>query len=112
MQFLLIICHDNLFMPSEALTKEIIGWNGLMAKQGILKYSNPLRPAAEAITIRVRKDKPMISKGPFAVTNEKVAAYALIDCPNMEEAIGIATTHPMAREATIEVRQIWSDISK
>jgi hypothetical protein len=110
MLYLLIICHDDRFAPTEQLTKEIIAWNKAMKKSGILKYSNPLKPAGEAITIRIRKGKLHVTDGPFSDTIEQITAYALIDCPDFQEAVKAASTHPMAKAATIEVRPVWSDL--
>ncbi|MCG8527298.1 MAG: YciI family protein [Opitutales bacterium] len=52
-----------------------------------------------------------VTSGPFADSNEKVCAYELIECANMEEAVGNASRHPMAKVATIEVRPVWSELA-
>jgi hypothetical protein len=111
MQYLLIICHDESFAPTETLTREIIAWNKVMESRGILKYGNPLRPPSDAKTIRVRKGKLLLTDGPFSDTSEKIAAYVLIECSTMEEAIDAASQHPMAKAATVEVRPIWEDLA-
>jgi hypothetical protein len=110
MQFLLIISHDESFVPSETLIEETIAWVGKMAKRGIRKYGNPLRPAGDAKTVRVREGKMLLTDGPFAACREQMCAYDLIDCSSLEEALGVASQHPMATAATIEVRPIWLDL--
>jgi hypothetical protein len=110
MQFLLIIGHDNSFSPSTKLTQEIISWNNEMRKLGLLEYSNPLVPYNEAITIKVRNGKTIKIDGSFSNSKEKIAAYALIKCEGIEEAIKAAEKHPMAREATIEIREVWENL--
>jgi hypothetical protein len=110
MQYLLIICHDDSFAPSKNLIKEIIAWNKAMGKKGILKYSNPLKPPNEAKTIRIQKEKVTITDGPFSNSKEQIAAYVLLGCSSMKEAIDAASQHPMAKAATIEVRPVWEDL--
>jgi hypothetical protein len=112
MQYLLIICHDESFAPTEALVTEIVAWVKEMEGRGIRKYGNPLRPPSDATTVRVREGNVVLTDGPFAETKERMAGYELIECPSLEEAIGVASQHPMARAATIEVRPIWADLAK
>lgn len=110
MQYLLIICHDESFAPTETLVADIVAWDKEMERRGIRKYGNPLCPPSDAMTVRVREGNLVLTAGPFADTNEKVAAYELIECASLEEAIGVASQHPMAKVATIEVRPIWADL--
>ena len=111
MEYLLIICHDDLFSPSETLINDIIAWDKEMGQRGIRRYGNPLRPPSYATTVRVREGKIVLTKGPFAKSKEKMCAYELIECPSFEEAVNVASQHPMAKVATIEVRPIWNEIA-
>jgi hypothetical protein len=107
----MIICHDESFAPTEALVAEISAWDKEMMRRGIRKYGNPLRPYGDAVTVRVREGKKIIKNGPFAESKEKMAAYELIECANVQEAIDVASTHPMAKAATVEVRPIWTELA-
>ncbi|UUZ65643.1 YciI family protein [Polaromonas sp. P1-6] len=109
MQYLLIICHDDAFAPTEILVREIGAWVRDMEGHGVLMHGNPLRPPGEATTVRVREGKVVRTDGPFAQSREKMAAYGLIECASLEQAIDVASRHPMARAATIEVRPVWAD---
>jgi len=108
MQYLMIICHDDSFAPSEGLVNEIAAWDKEMAGRGIRKCGNPLRPPSEAMTVRVREGNTVLKNGPFAESRDQMAAYELIECESFEEAVNVASTHPMAKAATIEVRPIWT----
>jgi len=112
MQYLLIICHDESFAPTETLVAEIVAWVKEMEGRGIRKYGNPLRPPSDARTVRVREGNMVLTDGPFAETKEKMAAYELIECASLEEAVDVASRHPMAKAATVEVRPIWADLVK
>lgn len=109
-QFLLIIAHDDTFTPTATLFTDILGWVEEMDSCGIRVYGNPLQPPGEATTVQVRNGKLVCTKGPFADSEEKICAYDLIECANIEEAIDVASRHPMAQVASIEVRPIWGSI--
>jgi hypothetical protein len=111
MQYLLIISHDDFFAPNEALFQGIGAWIKEMERRGIRVYGNPLRPAGDATTVRVRKGNVVLKKGPFANSKEKMCAYELIECSSEQEAIELASLHPMATAATIEVRPIWNELA-
>jgi hypothetical protein len=110
MQYLLIICHEDAFVPSASLVTEIVAWIRDMHARGLRVYGNPLRPPEDAITVRVRNGVMTRTKGPFAETAEKMAAYELIECASHDQAVDAAARHPMARAATIEVRPVWAEL--
>jgi hypothetical protein len=112
MKFLMIICHDDSFVSTDALVADIVKWDRDMDARGIRIYGNPLRPASDAVTIQIRDGKRVLKKGPFASSVEKVAAYELIECVSPDDAIEVASSHPMAKAATIEVRPVWSELAK
>ncbi len=110
MQFLLIICHDDDFRPTDTLLADIHAWISEMGGRGIRTYGNPLQPPSEATTVRVRNGKLRRTNGPFSNSKEKMCAYELIECASAEEAVDVASRHPMAKAATIEVRPIWNEL--
>lgn len=111
MQFMLIICHDEFFTPTDSLFTDISGWIEEMKSRGIRQYGNPLRPPADAMTVRVRDGRNVITEGPFESSKEKICAYELIECASLDEAVKAAAEHPMARVATIEVRPVWAELT-
>ncbi|NTV14836.1 MAG: transcription initiation protein [Desulfobulbaceae bacterium] len=110
MQFLFIISHDDAFTPSETLFADIAAWIADTVKRGIRIHGNPLRPANDAQTVRVRNGKIRITAGPFEDSVEKMCAYELVECASLDEATKIASSHPMAKVATIEVRPVWQEL--
>lgn len=111
MKYLLIISHDDKFVPTDNLLNEISTWIKKSIKQKIRIDGNPLTPPSEAITIKVRSGKIIRSNGPFTNSKNQMCAYDLIECINIEEATQIAIQHPMAKVATIEVRPIWNELA-
>jgi hypothetical protein len=51
----------------------------------------------------------LVTDGPFAETKEWIASFDILDCANLDEAIDIAATHPMARFGRIEIRPFWPE---
>jgi hypothetical protein len=61
-------------------------------KNGAYIGAQPLKPSTTATTVRLSDDKkPLITDGPYAETKEQLAGYYLLDCKDLDEAIGYAT---------------------
>src|SRR2546423_9361506 len=68
--------------------------------------ANPLQSVATATSVRVREGKRMVTDGPFAETREQLGGYYLIDAPDLDEAISVASRIPAVRKGTVEIRPI------
>lgn len=68
--------------------------------------ANPLQPVSTATSVRVREGRRVVTDGPFAETREQLGGYYLIDVPNLDEAISVASRIPPARKGTVEIRPI------
>jgi hypothetical protein len=112
MQFLLIIAHDDTFRSSRELVASIHEWIEEQSERGVRRYGAPLRPSAEATTIEVRDGMASRRSGPFGDGREQMAAFELIECTDLERAVEIASSHPIAAAAKIEVRPVWSELSR
>jgi hypothetical protein len=110
-KYLLIICHDGAFVPSDDLVERILEWEAKMQQRGIRLTGNPLRPPGDAVTVRVREGKAAVTSGPFTAAAEQMAAYDLLECRTIEEAVEAASSHPMAAAGTIEVRPVWEGLA-
>ncbi len=76
---------------------------------GRFEAAEPLQPTATATTIRIEGGKPLILDGPFAETKEQLAGYYILDCQDLDEAIGWAAKIPTAchgGEGCVEIRPI------
>lgn len=60
-----------------------------LAQAGKLGPSLRLLPTTAATTLR-KSDPPMIIDGPFAETKEQLLGVYVIDCEDLEEALGVA----------------------
>ena len=75
-------------------------------KDGLLIAAEALQPIETATSVRVRNGKVSITDGPFAETKEQLAGFYLIDAPDLDHAIQVASKIPPAREGTVEVRPV------
>ena len=112
MQFLLIIAHDDEFRADQELISSIYRWIEENSERGVRVRGAPLRPSAEAITIQIRDGVLSRKSGPFNDARDQMAAFELIECGDLEEAVKIASSHPMAAAATIEVRPVWPELAR
>ena len=74
--------------------------------QGHYLGANPLHPPATATKVQVRNGKPVVTDGPYAETREHLGGYFLIDAPNLDKAIQIASKIPGAKKGTVEIRPV------
>ena len=113
MRYVLMICTDETgeaaMSPEEssAMMAEYGTFGEEMGRRGVLQGGERLRPTTDATTVQVRDGAVLTSDGPFAETKEQVGGYFIVDCKNLDEAIGVAAKIPSARVGTIEVRPIW-----
>jgi hypothetical protein len=68
-----------------------------------------LRPAGEAVTVRISKGQVLVTDGPFADTKEWIAGFDILECEDLDEAIAIAARHPQANGGKLELRRFWTD---
>jgi hypothetical protein len=80
-----------------------------MQRRGLRRDGSRLRPVSDATAVRVQGGEVVLSDGPFAETKEQIAGYDVIDCKDLDEAIEVASKHPVARFGTIEVRPFWEE---
>jgi hypothetical protein len=84
-------------------------WVEEMDGRGVRVQGEQLRPASDATTVQVRGGELLISDGPFAETKEQIAGFDILDCTDLDEAIEVASKHPVAKFGILEVRPFWVD---
>jgi hypothetical protein len=110
MRYMLIICYEGSDLPGPAIIEadpRYRFWREEMTRRGVLRGGARLRPGSDATTVRVREEEVLLSDGPFAETKEQIAGYGIIECEDLDEAIEVASRHPVAKFGVIEVRPIW-----
>lgn len=64
--------------------------------KGVLHGAEPLAATSTATTVRLQDGKTVILDGPFAETKEQLAGYYILECKDLDEAIGWASKIPTA----------------
>jgi len=91
---------------SQALVDQSLDHDDALRRSGHLIAANALHPVRAATTLRARKDKILVTDGPFAETTEQVGGFVLIEAKDLEEAIQLASEIPPLRLGGIEIRAI------
>jgi hypothetical protein len=116
MKYLLLVCWEAERMnaqeePEPGSPREVEGfpWLDDLQARGIWVTGDQLAPPRRAQAVRVRGGKTLVTDGPFAETKEALGGFDLIECGSLEEAVEIASRHPIAEFGTIEVRPLWGN---
>jgi hypothetical protein len=106
-KYLMLVCVDE---PFEAGPDELDAqpWLDEMEGRGVRLFGDRVAGASDATTVRVRDGAVLVTDGPYAETKEQMGGFDVLDCKDLDEAIEIASKHPMARFGMIEVRPFWT----
>ena len=104
MKYLMIVCYDPTIKTTEDDGgMDIDAWVAEMDGRGVRLEGDALDPAY-ATTVRVRAGETLVSDGPFAETKELMVGYDMVDCKDLDEAIEVASKHPLARRGAMQLR--------
>jgi hypothetical protein len=110
-KYMMLVCADESveLSPEEGaqIGPATDAWVEDLTRRGIRLDGSALRAVSDATTVSVRGGEVLIADGPFAETKEQIAGYDIIDCADLDEAIEVASRHPVATFGKIEVRPFW-----
>jgi len=90
----------------KAMHDEMNAYNEELERAGVMVYGAGLDRSDTATTVRFDgPEKREVTDGPFAETKEWLAGFWVIDCSDLDEALGWARKVPM-QEGKIEVRPL------
>lgn len=107
MKYLMLVCVDPSLEVPPGGREKIERW--LAEVEGKRLLGNQLRPQEEAHVIRLRGGKPFVTDGPFAETKEHIAGFDVLECDSLDEAVALASGHPVAEFGAIDVRAFFDD---
>ena len=93
-------------MPSTELLTAMGKFNEQMITAGVMQAGEGLHPTAKGARIKYAGGDPVVTDGPFAVTNDLVAGFWLIEVASKAEAIAWMKRAPFDGGAEIEIRQV------
>ena len=83
----------------EALGRELVEAGALVSGEG-------LEATGTAKTLRVRDGEAIATDGPFAETREQLGGFYVLECKDMDEAMGWAAKMPAVTDGSVEVRPV------
>ena len=92
-----------------AIPKAVSAWVSEMDARGVREQGHVLQPVSEAATVRVRDGETMIGNGPLLDAVPHVSGFNILDCTDLDEAIEVASKHPVATFGILELRPFADD---
>jgi hypothetical protein len=109
MKYLMFVCTDPEPDTDASHLPDIDDWVAENDATGRRLQGSELAPTTAATTVRVRDGEVLIADGPFAETKEVIVGFDLLECADLDEAIEVARTHPMARIGRLEIRPLAAE---
>ncbi len=91
--------RDGLTRAHNELTQEL-------REQGLLVSAAGLADPITSRTVSVRDDATTTTDGPYAEAKEHLAGFYLVECEDIDQAIGYAARMPDAEYVAVEVRPV------
>lgn len=111
MKYLLMICGDEKTgaEPPEDTGPATESWVDEMTRRGIRLDGDRLRTSEDTVSVRVRADERLVTDGPYSESKEQIAGYDVIECADLDQAIEVASKHPVAGFGVVEVWPFWEE---
>jgi len=111
MRFMVIVKADRNseagVMPSTELLTAMGKFNEEMVKAGVMLAGEGLHPTSKGARIKYSGKERTVTNGPFAVTNDLIAGFWLIQVKSRDEAVAWMKRAPFDGGAEIEIRQVF-----
>lgn len=92
----------------DAVTQECIISDNRWRDSGHLLVAHALHEPSTAITLRLHNGEVSATDGPFAEIKEHLGGFVLLEAENIQEAKTIASSFPILKYCSIEVRPAYS----
>lgn len=107
MRYLMLVLTDPQLETPEEAPVTIEDWVDEAYGSGRAVLGDRLRPTSEAKTIRRRRREVIVSDGPFAEAYELIGGFDVLECDTLEDAVELASRHPMATAGVIQLHPAW-----
>jgi hypothetical protein len=79
-------------------------YDDLLKKNGHFVGGEALQGASNAVTLRVRNGKVMVTDGPYAETKEQLGGILILEANDLNHAIQLMSKHPGVCGGPFEIR--------
>lgn len=116
MRYALLIRNDeNATVSPDERSRRAAGLTAFqeeMQASGALVGGEQLEPTETAATVQCWDGGDIVvGGGPLGGTKEQIAGFLVVDCKDLDDAIGVATRIPAAWYGTIEVRPVKETVA-
>ncbi|MBW8802488.1 MAG: transcription initiation protein [Catenulispora sp. 13_1_20CM_3_70_7] len=112
MKYLMLVCVDPDLSDQDKQAEgvpDVEEWVDETDSKGIRLIGDRVRPESDATTVRVRGGQVLLTDGPYVETKDLIAGFDVLECADLDEAVAVASRHPMAWHGVIELRPFWVD---
>jgi hypothetical protein len=113
MKYVLLLYGDEgrwADMSPEESAEDMKLWSAFgqqLIDSGAYVAGEGLAPTAEATTVRIKDDEVVRTDGPFAETREQLGGFYLLECKDLDDAVGWAAKVPdLGDGGSVEVRPV------
>lgn len=113
MQYMLMCCIDEALwngLPDAERDSVMHDYNALiqeMVTSGHYRGGARLQSVESATTLREQNGKTVMLDGPFAESREQLGGFHVVECRDLDEALGLARRIPPLRVGgSVEVRPV------
>ncbi|HEX7272455.1 MAG TPA: YciI family protein [Casimicrobiaceae bacterium] len=79
-------------------------YDDVLRENGHFTGGEALQPAGNAVTLRFKNGKVMVTDGPFAETKEQLGGILVLEANDLNHAIQLMSKHPGVRAGPFEIR--------
>jgi hypothetical protein len=113
MKYLLLLYGDETRwekMSPEEAEEDMKRWSAFgdeLVASGAFLAGEGLAPTSSATTVRIKDGEVVHTDGPFAETREQLGGFYLLECPDLDAALGWAAKVPdLGEDGSVEVRPV------
>jgi len=90
-------------------TLDVDDWVSKYDAAGVRLMGNQVRMAEDATSVTRRRGELLVTDGPYAESREWIVGFDVLQCADLDEAIRVASEHPMAASGRLELRPFVED---
>ena len=109
MQYLLSVVHDTVGLATQEEMAAIDVFNDRLDAEGHWVFAGGLAAPDSATVIDNRGEEAMITDGPFLESKEYLAGFWVIEAPDLDAALTLATEGSKACNRKVEVRPFLAE---
>jgi hypothetical protein len=109
-QYMLLIYSDPADAPGPDEQETQLGrwmdYTNEIQQSGAMVAGDALEPSETATTVRVRDGETLLTDGPFAETKEILGGFYVVEVPDLDAALALASKMPNIEYGSVEVRPV------